>query len=457
MLSPMNARARSRIRTFTASLLFLCVCPLPALPAPAADEPAPDATALVNSIVENFRKQILLHGDGAEKLDAARTQAGHYLFYQNRVAAAQLVSVAVGDAAACGKLIEAWQNGRDWMDVDRLSLGGVFTELDLKLAKDSPCFAAVKGAQHQVQAIRADYNREVTALLDDRRDTATGKRPKWTAYVQFLSKQYSVPQILAELGLDVAPKKSKARPSGTAQALARRGGNDEWSDGGLPDKTVLLTFDDGPHPIYTPRILDILARNHVHAVFFLIGQNLGTLDKDGNATIREPELVARMLREGHALANHTHTHPLLPRLDEVKLTDEIDVTEELLASAVPDGSRAKLFRPPYGARNDLVLAEIAARGLRSVIWNIDSRDWADPIPQSVAKRVLDEVAREGHGIVLFHDIHPRTVEAAAIVIDKLRAQGYRFARFENGALVVDETPALEAVAPAPAPAKTGKE
>ncbi len=408
---------------------------------------ADDSVAsLVDGVVENFRKQILLHGSGAEKLDAAHTQAGHYLFYQNRLATTQLVDTAVADPAACAKLMEAWgsDGGREWMEVDRLSLGGVFTELELKLAKDSPCLPAVKAAHKQVQAIRTDYNREVTALLDDRSETVAGKRPKWTAYLQFLAKQYSVPKILAELGLDQPPKKSKARPPGTAQALARRGTNDEWSDGGLPDKTVLLTFDDGPHPIYTPRILDILAKNHVHAVFFLIGQNLGALDQDGNATLREPELVARMLREGHTLANHTHTHPLLPRLDELKLTDEIDVTEELLAGAVPDYSRSKLFRPPYGARNDLVLAEVAARGLRSVIWNIDSRDWADPIPQSVAKRVLDEIAHEGHGIVLFHDIHPRTVEAAAIVIEKLRAQGYHFARFQNGALVVDEPPAAEA-------------
>ena len=156
-----------------------------------------------------------------------------------------------------------------------------------------------------------------------------------------------------------------------------------------------------------------------------------------------------MLREGHALANHTHTHPLLPRLDEIHLTDEIDVTEVLLNSATPQGlGRAKLFRPPYGARNDLVLTETAARGLRSVLWNVDSRDWADPIPQSVAARVLKEIAHAGHGIVLFHDIHPRTVDAIAIVIEKLRQKGYRFAHFEDGKLVVDAVPDGKVLGPA---------
>ena len=71
---------------------------------------------------------------------------------------------------------------------------------------------------------------------------------------------------------------------------------------------------------------------------------------------------------------------------------------------------------------------------------VDSRDWADPIPQSVAKRVLDEVRHEGRGIILFHDIHPRTVEAVPIVIEALLKQGFHFARFESGQLVLDAKP-----------------
>ena len=141
------------------------------------------------------------------------------------------------------------------------------------------------------------------------------------------------------------------------------------------------------------------------------------------------------------MANHTHTHPLLPKLDAVKVTDEIDRTEALLSFATrgPAGTgRAPLFRPPYGARNDLVLAEVTARGLRSVLWNIDSRDWADPLPRSVAHRVIDETLREGRGIVLFHDIHSRAVDALPTVIEELQKHGFKFARFDQGKLVVDE-------------------
>jgi peptidoglycan/xylan/chitin deacetylase (PgdA/CDA1 family) len=400
---------------------------------------APGVTALVDTIIGNYRKIILLHESGTGKLSRDRATAGHYLFFQNRQSASQLVDVAARDVDDCQALVDYWTAGAGWMEVDRLALGGVFTELELRLAAANPCLPKLKAARAQLQAVRAAYNREVTAVLDDRADTVPGSRPKWKAYVNFLEAHDSVAHILSTLDLAPAVRPGSARPAPTAAALAKRALQDEWTDGELPDKTVLLTFDDGPHAIYTPRILDLLAKHHVHAVFFMIGQNLGAIDADGNVKLHEPALVARLLKEGHAVANHTHTHPLLPRLDEIRLTDEIDLTEVLLTGATPGGAgRAKLFRSPYGARNDLVLAEIAARGLRSVLWNIDSRDWADPIPQSVAKRVLDEIAHEGRGIVLFHDIHPRTVDAVALVIESLRRQGYRFARFEDGKLVVDD-------------------
>ena len=94
--------------------------------------------------------------------------------------------------------------------------------------------------------------------------------------------------------------------------------------------------------------------------------------------------------------------------------------------------------PCNGARNDLVLAEVTARGLRSVLWNIDSRDWADPLPRSVAHRVIEETLREGRGIILFHDIHSRAVDALPVVIEELQKRGFQFARFEQGKLVAGE-------------------
>ncbi|MEO7727193.1 MAG: polysaccharide deacetylase family protein, partial [Burkholderiales bacterium] len=155
----------------------------------------------------------------------------------------------------------------------------------------------------------------------------------------------------------------------------------------------------------------------------------GIADVSRNAGIEDA-----ILRAGHAVANHTYTHPFLPKLDAAQVDTEIDTTQALLLAAAPIHGRAPLFRPPYGARNPLVLAEIAGRGLRSVIWNIDSRDWADPIPQSIAQRVFDEAGREGHGIVLMHDIHGRTVQALPRVIEGLQKRGFRFAYWDGSGL-----------------------
>lgn len=131
-------------------------------------------------------------------------------------------------------------------------------------------------------------------------------------------------------------------------------------------------------------------------------------------------------------------HPLSSKLAAAAVYEEIDATQTLLAAAPP--AHAPLFRPPYGARNDLVLAEVAERGLRSVLWNIDSRDWADPIPQSIAQRVIDEAEREGRGIILFHDIHGRSVQALPLAIEGLLKRGFRFARWEAGVLTTEGAP-----------------
>nr|WP_255511774.1 galactokinase family protein [Mitsuaria sp. TWR114] len=103
-----------------------------------------------------------------------------------------------------------------------------------------------------------------------------------------------------------------------------------------------------------------------------------------------------------------------------------------------------LFRFPYGARNDAALGAIEALKLRSMMWNVDSLDWSDPIPKSIAARVLGELGKQQRGIVLFHDIHARTVEALPLVLDQLKAEGYKFAAWKDGRIVAVDAPAVEA-------------
>jgi peptidoglycan/xylan/chitin deacetylase (PgdA/CDA1 family) len=416
---------------------LICTATLAWTHAIAQDNALPVAPA--DQLVENFQKLIVLHESAAGTMSHESAVGGQYLFFHNRILALQLVDAAVAAPEVCKALIGRLQTDGRWHQIDKLALGGVLSELSLRLEPDADCLAGVEKERQVLATVRNRYNLELTAALSvPRNNLSRLARAEWSNYLASLNQRFDAQALAKDL-----ERHSKDIPSAVSNArtviVARAGERDEWTDGSLPPKTVLLTFDDGPHPVYTRRILDILARYRIKAVFFQIGHNLGIVRPSGEVLIREPDLVRRMLAEGHSLANHSYTHPLLPRLDEIRLDDEIDRTERILASVAGAQSGAtRLFRPPYGARSDLVLAEITARGLRSVLWNIDSRDWADPIPRSIAQRVLEEASREGRGIILFHDIHGRTVDALPRVIEELLQHGFKFAHFRDAKLIVDQ-------------------
>ena len=415
-------------------LLALLIALFGTSPARANDTQSPGV--LADQMVRNFRELVLLHASEKGRLSRERTAAGQHLFYQTRLLAARLVDDTSTDPALCAALMDHLQGATEWRDVDRLALGGVMAELDSRLAPDQPCGSRIRVERAALASIRAFYNREISAILRVPGGAPGATGPAWNDYLAFLKRRQDFGAVLTAPDDATAPR---AATSGERSRMVGEGARDEWTDGDLPSKTILLTFDDGPHPTYTPRVLDILKRYSIKAVFFLIGQNVGTQHGTTPPFIREPALIRRMLDEGHSIANHTYTHALLPRLGEVEMSGEIDRTEQLLTLAAGEHpGRARLFRPPYGARNDLVLSDVSQRGLRTVIWNIDSRDWADPIPHSIAQRVLDEAAREGRGIVLFHDIHQRSVEALQPAIEGLLKHGFRFARHVKGRLTLEQ-------------------
>ena len=211
----------------------------------------------------------------------------------------------------------------------------------------------------------------------------------------------------------------------------------EWDGSELPPRSVLLTFDDGPHASNTPRVLDILQAQGVHAIFYLVGRNVGVV-KDGKpAPGVNADLVRRMAAEGHAVGNHSYSHPVLPKLDNPNLKREVENTQRLIEALASAPARTGTLRPPFGARNDRVLAEIDSHRLRSVMWNVDSLDWADPVPESIVRRVLVEVEAQGGGIILMHDIHARTVDALPRIIRALKDRGYAFLRWDGARLVRD--------------------
>jgi peptidoglycan-N-acetylglucosamine deacetylase len=178
-------------------------------------------------------------------------------------------------------------------------------------------------------------------------------------------------------------------------------------------REVALTFDDGPHPDYTPRVLEILARYDARATFFCIGLN----------ALAYPELVARTAEEGHQVGNHTWSHPYLPDLTRDEVLRQVDATNEALAKA--SGGDNTLVRPPYGARTPALLNWIARHGMVTALWDVDANDWAVPGTDAVVAKVTGEV-RPG-SVVLMHDgggDRSQTVEALPRIVETLLADGY---------------------------------
>jgi uncharacterized caspase-like protein len=166
-----------------------------------------------------------------------------------------------------------------------------------------------------------------------------------------------------------------------------------------------------------------------------VGRNLGSVGADGSVKLSARADVSRRLKAaGYVLGNHSFTHAQLSRETGDSLNAEIFHTDALLKAVDP--ARSPLFRFPYGAHNSEGLKALAGAHLKSVMWNIDSLDWADPVPASIAERVLHEVDKAGRGIILFHDIHERSVKALPIVLDRLVAEGYRFAGWDGSSFKV---------------------
>ncbi len=182
---------------------------------------------------------------------------------------------------------------------------------------------------------------------------------------------------------------------------------------------LALTFDDGPNPTATPRLLEILARHNVRATFFLIGQYV----------LREPALTREIAAAGHAIGNHTMTHPYLPWQSRAAILDELTGCNRALEDTL--GRRVSLFRAPHGARRPAVFRATRALNLQTVQWNLIVQDW-EPVPAAIIyTRIASGIARNaarGRGTnVVLHDGgqnslgEPRlpTVEAVEMLLDQL--------------------------------------
>ena len=193
-------------------------------------------------------------------------------------------------------------------------------------------------------------------------------------------------------------------------ALTAAGRCFEHGDRGTP--RVALTFDDGPDPVHTRRVLEILDRYGVRATFFCVGHHVAAL----------PDEVRRIAAAGHELGNHSWSHPYLPDLTADQLREQLDRTAEVVARVA--GEAPTRFRPPYGALTPEVLAALEGYPTTLTMWDVDSRDWTRPGPERIAATVL-EAAGPG-SVVLMHEgagDRGQTVQALPSIVEGLLERG----------------------------------
>ncbi len=185
---------------------------------------------------------------------------------------------------------------------------------------------------------------------------------------------------------------------------------------------VALTFDDGPHPEGTPRVLELLAQAGVRATFFLAGEHVERL----------PELAAEVVAAGHEAAVHCHRHRSLMRVTPRGTRADLDRAAAAIAAAT--GSEPRRYRPPYGILTAPALRHARTRGWETVLWRRDGRDWAaNATPESIARRLLARA--EGGDVLLLHDADwysapgswRRTAAALELVLERLAERGLRVA------------------------------
>jgi peptidoglycan-N-acetylglucosamine deacetylase len=198
----------------------------------------------------------------------------------------------------------------------------------------------------------------------------------------------------------------------TSIELADNSDDADVTDTTNNSKKVALTFDDGPHPIYTPQLLEGLKKRNVKATFFVIGKNAELY----------PEVVKQIYEEGHLIGNHTYSHAQLNVLSIEKQCEEINMASEVIHKIT--GVYPEFIRPSFGEWDKDISCELIP-----VFWTVDTLDWTtenvDKIVRNGTKNIKDG------DIILMHDYYKTSVEAALKIIDKLQSEGFEFVTVDD--------------------------
>ena len=199
----------------------------------------------------------------------------------------------------------------------------------------------------------------------------------------------------------------------TAFSLPIRAECEVYRSGKSNTMQIAITFDDGPHPYLTPRILEILERYGVEATFFMVGVNVRNY----------PDAARAVIEAGHEVGNHTFTHGHMKRLSPAEVEREIGECEAALEELCE--YRPHLFRPPEGAVNTYIAHCSEENDYKLILWSLDTRDWENKSTEEIVERVLSSVT--AGDIILMHDYIGRsskTPEALEILLPRLIERGY---------------------------------
>lgn len=216
-------------------------------------------------------------------------------------------------------------------------------------------------------------------------------------------------------GLTAALQKQEStqRTSAKAQGDTGEAGDeitDEQTEGeNVEKKKVALTFDDGPHPQYTPEMIAGLKERNVKATFFLLGEEVE----------KYPEIVKQLHEEGHLIGNHSYKHEQLSKLPMEQACQQVNRTNELICDIT--GVYPSYLRPPFGDWHEKLDCEV---NMVEVLWDIDTLDWSSKNHAQIVNKVLNNV--QDNDIILMHDGYETSVTAAMEIIDTLKKQGYEF-------------------------------
>jgi peptidoglycan/xylan/chitin deacetylase (PgdA/CDA1 family) len=223
----------------------------------------------------------------------------------------------------------------------------------------------------------------------------------------------SLPACAAEQPAGTDPASGYGQPVTPSPEPAKGAPRITFTECHVEGPYISITFDDGPSATQTPRLLKMLKERGIKATFFCCGQ----------CVAQNPEIAKQIVEEGHEIANHSWSHPLLTKMSEAAVRDQIDRTHNVIKQTT--GVTPTLMRPPYGGFtvNQRAWAN-AVWNYKIILWDVDTLDWKHHSPSKTESITMAETKKGS--IILCHDIHKTTVDAMPATLDALLAKGFKF-------------------------------